>query len=65
MSGWIKCTPDTMPQTNDEVLTTYIVNGDKKKRFVETSSWYDGDEGYWSSPWDMEQPGSFTSGPIF
>ena len=52
MSDWIKCTPDTMPETNDEVLTTYIVNGDQKKRFVETASWYDGDEGYWSSPWD-------------
>jgi len=51
-SGWIKCTPDTMPQTNDEVLTTFIVNGDKTKRFVETASWYDGDEGFWSSPWD-------------
>ena len=52
MCDWIKCTPDTMPETNDEVLTTYIVNGDRKKRFVETASWYDGDEGHWSSPWD-------------
>ena len=53
IGGWIKCTPDTMPETNDEVLTTYIVNGDKKRRFVEAASWfYDGEEGHWNSAWD-------------
>ena len=53
MDNWIKCTPDTMPETNDEVLITYIVNGDRKRRFVETASWYgDGEEGNWWSVWD-------------
>ena len=48
---WIPCS-ERMPESTDEVLTTYIVNGEKKRRFVETASWYDSDEGYWSSPWD-------------
>lgn len=42
-----------LPETDDEVLTTYIVNGNRKKRYVETSRYYyDGFSGYWSSPWD-------------
>ena len=49
---WIPVT-ERMPETDDEVLTTYIVNGDKTKRYTETSSYYfDGFSGYWSSPWD-------------
>lgn len=48
---WIPCAPETMPENNDEVFVTYTVNG-KKQRYVETATWYDGDEGYWSSPWD-------------
>ena len=53
MSDWIKCTPDTMPKTNDEVLTTYIVNGNKKRRFVESARWFgDGKEGHGISVWD-------------
>lgn len=48
---WIPCAPETMPENTDEVFVTYTVNG-KKQRYVETATWYDGDEGYWSSPWD-------------
>ena len=52
-NDWIECTPDTMPETNDEVLTTYIVNGNRKRCFVESASWfYDGEEGHWNSVWD-------------
>ena len=44
---------ERLPETDDEVLTTYIVNGNRKKRYVETSRYYyDGFSGYWSSPWD-------------
>lgn len=50
---WVPCKPDTMPESNDEVLTTYIVNGNRKKRYVETATWYDDYEyGFWSSPLD-------------
>lgn len=50
---WIPCNPDTMPESNDEVLTTYIVNGNRKKRYVETATWYDDyEDGFWSSPLD-------------
>lgn len=48
---WIPVS-ERLPETPDEVLTTYIVNGNRKKRFVETATYYDGDEGFWSSPWD-------------
>lgn len=48
---WIPCAPETMPENDDEVFVTYTVNG-KKQRYVETAMWYDGDEGYWTSPWD-------------
>ena len=49
---WIPCS-ERLPETTDEVLTTYIVNGNKKRRFVQTSTWYGNEEeGYWSSPWD-------------
>lgn len=49
--AWIPCS-ERLPETPDDVLTTYIVNGNRKKRFVETATYYDGDEGFWSSPWD-------------
>lgn len=53
MIDWIKCTPDTMPETGDEVLTTYIVNGNRKRRFVESASWFsDEEEGHWNSVGD-------------
>ena len=48
---WIPVS-ECLPENNDEVLTTYIINGNNKKRFVETASYFDGDEGYWSNPWD-------------
>ena len=48
---WIPVT-ERLPETDDEVLTTYIVNGNRRKRYVETSRYYyDGYSGYWSSPW--------------
>ena len=52
VSHWIPVT-ERLPETDDEVLTTYIVNGDMENRYTETSSYYfDGFSGYWSSPWD-------------
>ena len=48
---WIPCS-ERLPENSDEVLTTYIVNGNKNKRYTETATYYDGDDGYWSSPWD-------------
>ena len=47
---WIPC-EDRLPETTDAVLTTYIVNGDRRRRYVEESSYYV-DDGSWSSPWD-------------
>lgn len=42
---WIPVS-EYLPVTNDEVLVTYIVNGNAKKRYVETANCYDGE---WSS----------------
>lgn len=42
---WIPVS-EYLPVTNDEVLVTYIVNGNAKKRYVETAYCYDGE---WSS----------------
>lgn len=47
---WIPCS-ERLPETTDAVLTTYIVNGDRSRRYVEESSYY-GNNGSWSSPWD-------------
>ena len=47
---WIPVT-ERLPETTDAVLTTYIVNGDRSRRYVEESSCY-GDDESWSSPWD-------------
>ena len=47
---WIPVT-ERLPETTDAVLTTYIVNGDRSRRYVEESSYY-GNDGSWSSPWD-------------
>lgn len=50
---WTLCSPDSMPEDTDDVLVTYIVNGNKKKRYVGVSTWHgDYDNGYWSSSWD-------------
>ena len=54
MSKWIPVS-ERLPESSDEVLTTYIVNGNRRKRYVETANYYDGydgDEGCWGSPWD-------------
>lgn len=48
---WIPVT-EWLPENNEEVLTTYIVNGNKNKRYTETATYYDDDEGDWLSPWD-------------
>lgn len=48
--NWIPVT-ERLPETTDAVLTTYIVNGDRRRRYVEESSYYWNDES-WSSPWD-------------
>ena len=48
---WIPVT-ERLPENNEEVLTTYIVNGNKNKRYTETATYYDIDDGEWSSPWD-------------
>lgn len=48
--NWIPVT-ERLPETSDAVLTTYIVNGDRSRRYVEESSYYGNDES-WSSPWD-------------
>ena len=47
---WIPVT-ERLPETTDAALTTYIVNGDRSRRYVEESSYY-GNDGSWSSPWD-------------
>ena len=47
---WIPCS-ERLPETSDAVLTTYIVNGDRSRKYVEESSYYGNDES-WSSPWD-------------
>lgn len=48
-----QCIPcsERLPETTDTVLTTYIVNGDRSRKYVEESSYYENDE-YWCSPWD-------------
>ena len=48
---WIPVT-ERMPENSEEVLITYIVNGNKNKRYTEMATYYDGDNGFWASPWD-------------
>ena len=50
---WIRV-EEYLPETNDEVLTTYYYKENPKKRYVETASyWDDGEgEGHWDSVWD-------------
>ena len=46
---WIPVS-ERLPETNDEMLVTYIVNGNHKKRYVETATYFDfGEEGEWNS----------------
>jgi hypothetical protein len=57
-NGWRLCSEE-LPETEDEVLATYIVNGNQKKRYVETASYFnevDG-EGHWISVWDEYRVG--------
>ena len=50
---WISV-KERLPETNDEVLTTYTYPDASGKRYVETASYWDaGDgEGRWNSVWD-------------
>ena len=47
---WIPVT-ERLPETDNAVLTTYIVNGDRSKRYVEESAYYRSSKS-WSSVWD-------------
>lgn len=51
--GWISV-KDRLPETNDEVLTTYLYDDKPNNRYVETASYFDdGDgEGHWYSVLD-------------
>ena len=59
---WRLCSEE-LPETNDEVIVTYIVNGNDKKCYVETASYFeDGDgEGHWYSIWDEYSIGRHTT----
>ena len=50
---WRLCSEE-LPETDDEVLITYSVFGNQKKRFVETARYCDDidGEGHWNSVWD-------------
>ena len=50
---WISV-KERLPETDDEVLTTYTYQGASGKRYVETASYFDDGEGegHWSSVWD-------------
>ena len=51
--GWISV-KDRLPETNDEVLTTYVYDDEPNERYVESASYYDNGkgEGHWISVWD-------------
>ena len=51
--GWISV-KDKLPETNDDVLTTYLYDNEPGKRYVETASYFDDGEGegHWHSVWD-------------
>lgn len=50
IGGWISV-KDRPPETNDEVLTTYLYDDEPNKRYVETASYFDYGEGkgHWHS----------------
>lgn len=53
VGGWISV-KDRLPETNDEVLTTYLYDDKPHKLYVETASYFDDGEGegHWHSVWD-------------
>lgn len=53
VGGWISV-KDMLPETNDEVLTTYLYDDKPNKRYVEAASYFDDGEGegHWVSVWD-------------
>ena len=53
VDGWISV-KDKLPETNDEVLTTYLYDDKPNIRYVESASYFDDGEGegHWHSVWD-------------
>lgn len=53
VGGWISV-KDKLPETNDEVLTTYLYDDKPNIRYVESASYFDDGEGegHWHSVWD-------------
>jgi len=53
IGSWISV-KDRLPETNDEVLATYLYDDKPNKRYVETASYFDDGEGegHWHSVWD-------------
>lgn len=53
IGGWIDV-KDRLPETNDEVLTTYLYDDKPNIRYVESASYFDDGEGegHWHSIWD-------------
>lgn len=53
IGGWISV-KDRLPETNDEVLTTYLYDDKPHKLYVETASYFDDGEGegHWHSVGD-------------
>ena len=52
-NGWISVN-DRLPETNDEVLTTYLYDDKPNIRYVESAGYFDDGEGegHWYSIWD-------------
>lgn len=48
---WIPCS-ERLPEILQEVLVTYIVNGNHKNRYVETAAYFGGSAMNWVSPMD-------------
>ena len=53
VGNWISV-KDMLPETNDEVLTTYLYDDKPNKRYIEAASYFDDGEGegHWYSVWD-------------
>lgn len=50
VNGWISV-KDKLPETNNEVLTTYLYDDEPSKRYIEPASYFDDGEGkgHWHS----------------
>ncbi len=51
---WISVKDKKLPETNDEVLTTYLYDDKPNIRYVESAGYFDDGEGegHWHSIWD-------------